>query len=217
MTIRFVLWDNDGVLVDTEGAYFEATRRALADCGVVLDHAHYVRLRACGESAWALAEAANVLPGRIAQQRAARDAYYQDYLRCNAVEIDGVRSVLAALALRYRMAVVTTSKRRDFELIHRDGHLVRHMQFVLAREDFAREKPAPDGYLAALERLRAAPDETVVVEDSEQGLGAARAAGLRCVIVHNAFFGTVHDFTGAARVLRSVEELPDALARLRDE
>jgi HAD superfamily hydrolase (TIGR01509 family) len=214
MAIRFVLWDNDGVLVDTEGAYFRATQRALAECGVMLDLDRYARLRARGESAWRLAEDANVHPEHIAHHRAARDTYYQDFLRGGSVEIEGVRPVLAALGQRYRMAVVTTSKRTDFELIHHERHLVRHMQFVLTREDFAKEKPAPDGYLAALARFGADPHEAVVVEDSEQGLNAARAAGIRCVIVRNAFFGDVHDFKDASRILGSVRELPDAIGRL---
>jgi len=53
-----------------------------------------------------------------------------------------------------------------------------------------------------------------VVEDSKQGLDAARAAGVRCLIVHNGFFGSSHDFAGASAVLGSIDELPDAIARL---
>jgi len=100
-------------------------------------------------------------------------------------------------------------------LIHRSRRIVRHMEFVLTRENFAREKPHPDGYLAALERFGATPEEAVVVEDSKQGLDAARAAGLACLIVHNRFFGPRQDFTGAAAMLRSIDEVPDAIAALR--
>jgi HAD superfamily hydrolase (TIGR01509 family) len=214
VTIRYLLWDNDGVLVDTEGGYFQATRRALAECGVALDLERYVRLRARGASSWDLPELTGLAPETVARHRAARDRYYQDFIRTNGVEIAGVRAVLHALATRYRMAIVTTSKRRDFDLIHRDGNLVCHMQFVLTREDFVTEKPAPDGYLTALARFGARPEEAVVIEDSEQGLGSARAAGIRCIVVHNAFFGDQHDFAGAAHVLRSLDELPTILARL---
>jgi hypothetical protein len=63
--------------------------------------------------------------------------------------------------------------------------LLQHMQFALTREDFVNEKPAPDGYLAALDRLGATADEAVVVEDSAQEFGAARAAGIRCIIVRH--------------------------------
>ena len=213
MALRYVLWDNDGVLVDTEGGYFEATRRALAECGVELDRAEYHALRAAGGSAWELPQVLRLGAATINRHRAMRDTYYQQFIQGAPREIPGVRAVLADLATKYRMAIVTTSLRRNFELLHADGALTRHMEFVLTREDFATEKPAPDGYLAALERLGAEPDETVVVEDSAQGLGSARAAGIRCVIVRNGFFGDAHKFDGAAAILDSIEHLPATLKR----
>jgi beta-phosphoglucomutase-like phosphatase (HAD superfamily) len=125
--------------------------------------------------------------------------------------------VLSELYGRYRMAIVTTSKRQNFELLHADNSLLRHMEFALTREDFVGGKPAPDGYVAALERFGAAPDEAIVVEDSAQGLNAARSAGIRCVIVRNAFFRDAHTFDGAARVLDSIAELPAAIDTLAKE
>jgi HAD superfamily hydrolase (TIGR01509 family) len=214
MTIRYVLWDNDGVLVDTEGGYFDATRRALAECGITLDRAHYMQIRARGDSAWQLAIDAKLPPETIARHRDARDEYYQTFIAGSSLEIPGVHDVLDRLSARYRMAIVTTSKRRDFDLIHRERRLVRHMQFVLTREDFVKEKPAPDSYLAALARFGARPEEAVVIEDSAQGLNAARAAGIRCIVVHNGFFGDMHEFDGAVHKLRSIADVPDALAGL---
>jgi HAD superfamily hydrolase (TIGR01509 family) len=182
MTIRFVLWDNDGVLVDTEEGYYLATRRALAEIGIVLDLDVYHRLRAVGATSWTVAEQAGIDPATIRKQRDLRDDYYQQFIRSGQLEVAGVVDVVAAMTASYRMAIVTGAKRRDFDLIHRERRIVRHMEFVLAREDYEVEKPAPDGYLGALERFGAAPDETIVIEDSKQGLDAARAAGLRCLI-----------------------------------
>jgi HAD superfamily hydrolase (TIGR01509 family) len=217
MPLRYVLWDNDGVLVDTEEGYFRATQRALDECGVRLERAPYLELRARGASAWDMPDVRRLGDAAVVRHRALRDEYYQQFIRGEALEIAGVRDVLAALARHYRMAIVTTCKRRDFDVIHRERALIRHMEFVLTREDFVNEKPAPDGYLAALERLGATAEEAVVVEDSAQGLGAARAAGLRCVIVRNRFFGAAHDFDGAAAVLESIAHLPDALQRLASD
>jgi HAD superfamily hydrolase (TIGR01509 family) len=214
MPLKCVLWDNDGVLVDTEEGYFLATQRALGECGVRLERAPYLELRARGGSAWELPDVRGLGEAAIARHRAARDEYYQQFLRGERLEIAGVRDVLAALARQYRMAIVTTCKRRDFDVIHRERALTRHMEFVLTREDFVKEKPAPDGYLAALDRLGASAAEAIVVEDSAQGLGAARAAGIRCVIVRNRFFGDAHDFAGAAQVLESIAHLPAALERI---
>ncbi len=87
--------------------------------------------------------------------------------------------------------------------------IVRHMEFVLTREDFvARKARIPTDISRRSNDSVRTPDEAVVVEDSKQGLDAARAAGIACVIVHNRFFGTAHDFTGATAVLRSIDEVP---------
>jgi len=208
---RYILWDNDGVLVDTEHWYFTATRRALAELGFTLDREVYQQRMVRGESSWDLAIAAGIDPGRAAAQRRRRDQYYQEYLQQENIEIPGVEPVLAALAQTHGMAIVTTSRRADFELIHRHRKIVNFMEFVLAREDYSRSKPDPEPYLAGLARFGASADECLVVEDSQRGLQAALAAGIDCAIVHNAFTAG-HDFTGARYQLDSIEELPALLA-----
>jgi beta-phosphoglucomutase-like phosphatase (HAD superfamily) len=120
--------------------------------------------------------------------------------------------VLALLKDRYKMAIVTTSKRTDFDLIHRSRSIVKYMEFVLTVEDYEKEKPSPEPYLSALRRFGAAPGEAIVVEDSEQGLKAARAAGIECIIIRNHFFADSHDFAGARRVIASIRELPEVLS-----
>lgn len=194
---RYILWDHDGVLVDTEPLYFEATRRCIADLGVDLNHGDYLRDMALGIPAWQRAADRGVAESRIREHRERRDALYQRLLVENDIDVPGVEDLLARLAERYAMAIVTTARAADFELIHRHRGIRRHMAFVLASGDYPKAKPAPDPYLCALERFGAAPAEAVVVEDSERGLRSAVAAGIDCVVVANAF---VHgqDFSAAS-------------------
>jgi len=163
---RYIFWDHDGVLVDTEEWYFQATRRALVEVGVDLQRADYHKFRARGETAWNLARQTGVAEPVIAQHRAHRDRYYQEFLCREDIGIPGVEEVLALLKARYKMAIVTTSKRTDFDLIHRSRSIVKHMEFVLTVEDYGKEKPSPEPYLLALKRFGAAPGEAIVVEDS---------------------------------------------------
>ena len=71
------------------------------------------------------------------------------------------------------MAIVTTSRRVDFELIHEKRQIRQFMDFVLVREDYTLAKPHPEPYLTGLKRLGAARRETLVVEDSSRGLSSA--------------------------------------------
>ena len=134
---KYILFDHDGVLVDTEFWYFKAGARALADIGLTLDKDQYLRDMTQGLATWAQARAAGIDEQTISRQREVRNAYYQEYLRTEAIEIEGVVEAVAELSKYVRMAIVTTCKRADFEIIHEQRQIRRFMDFVLAREDYS--------------------------------------------------------------------------------
>ena len=68
------------------------------------------------------------------------------------------------------MALVTTSRRADLDVIHRHRTLLNHFEFTLAREDYTHSKPNPESYLESLARFGAGPDEAIVIEDSARRL-----------------------------------------------
>ena len=210
MPARFLLFDHDGVLVDSERWYFEATRIALARVDVMLSPARYLELVAAGRSCWDLARARGVGESEIEVGRARRDSLYQELLRSEPIEIEGVAEVLGALVSRYRMAIVTNARRADLELIHERRDLLRFFEFVVTGEDFARSKPEADPYLAGLARFGAEPAQAFAVEDSARGLRSARAAGVPCIAIRTTFTAA-DDFTGAFRVVDSIRDVPSAL------
>ncbi len=212
----YILWDHDGVLVETEPWYYEATRVAIAELGVDLAKDDYLRDMAQGRSAWERALAKGASERQVEVHKNRRNALYQTFLREKDIEIPNVISVLADLATRYSMAIVTTAKRSDFDLIHRDREIVPHMSFVLANGDYALSKPAPDPYLAALTRFGATAVEAIVVEDSERGLRAAVAAGIDCVVVANDFVKG-QDLSAATYRIDALVDLPALLASLDDQ
>jgi HAD superfamily hydrolase (TIGR01509 family) len=207
---KYILFDHDGVLVDTEFWYYKAGERALADIGVTLDKDQYLRDMNDGLGTWAQAKAAGIDEQTINRQREVRNAYYQEYLRTEGIEIEGVVDTLAELSTYVRMAIVTTAKRADFELIHEQRQVTRFMDFVLVREDYERTKPHPEPYLAGLKRFGATREETLVVEDSSRGLNSAVAAGIDCVIVYNEFT-KAQDFSLASYRIDTLIELKDLL------
>ena len=143
--------------------------------------------------------------------RERRNRRYEMSLQTEDIQIPGVENALAELATDYPMAIVTTSRRSHFELIHESRRIVRYFDFVLAHGDYARSKPAPDPYLAAVERFGIEPEQALIIEDSARGLGSALAAGIPCVIVDNEFTRG-QDFSGAAARIESLGELPGLLA-----
>ena len=207
---KYILFDHDGVLVDTEFWYYKAGERALADIGLTLDKDQYLRDMSQGLGTWAQARAAGIDEQTISRQRAVRDDYYREYLRTEAIEIDGVIEALAELSKYVRMAIVTTAKRVDFEIIHEKRQIRQFMDFVLVREDYKLAKPHPEPYLTGLKRLGATKEETLVVEDSSRGLNSAVAAGIDCAIVHNDFT-KAQDFSQATYRIETLIKLKDII------
>ena len=207
---KYLLFDHDGVLVDTEPWYYKAGERALADVGLTLDKDQYLRDMNLGLGTWVQARAAGIDGQTIGRQRAARDDYYQEYLRTESIEIPGVIDALAELSKHARMAIVTTAKRADFELIHEKRHIRQFMDFVLVREDYERAKPHPEPYLTGLKRFGATRQETLIVEDSPRGLKSAVAADIDCAIVRNDFMHS-RDFSDATYRIEALIELRDII------
>ena len=210
---KYILFDHDGVLVDTEFWYYKAGQRALADIGFTLDRDQYLRDMTQGMATWAQAVAAGVDEQTISRQREVRNVYYQGYLRTEDIEIDGVLETLDVLAADYRMGIITTSKPDDFALIHKNRSILDHMEFYLARDDYERAKPHPEPYLKGLQRFGATAAETVVVEDSARGLNSAVAAGIDCIVVANEFTAS-HDLSKATAKVDTFRELPSTIKGL---
>lgn len=206
-----LFWDHDGVLVDTEGLYFRATREMLATVGVDLTEPLYRQLFLVeGRGAWHLAEARGVSHDAIAELKLRRSARYTELLVAGDVMIAGARAVVEALRPRFRMAIVTSSHRAHFDAIHRRTGLPALFEFVLAREDYGQSKPHPEPYLTAVARLGLAPERCLVIEDSARGLRAAKAAGLTCWVVPSGLT-VASSFDEADRRFDSLTDLAHAL------
>ena len=206
MEKKYILFDNDGVLVETENWYYEANKKALKKLGLDLDFEFYQSIMIKGGSAFELAEINQIENDVIEKHRKIRDEYYQEFLLTKDLAIPNVKKVLNNLSKKYKMAIVTTSRRVDFELIHKNRGISDFMEFILCVEDYAKAKPNPEPYLKGLEKFGAKNEETIVVEDSQRGLISAVNAKIDCVIVKNEFTIT-QDFSKAKYFLETIEEL----------
>ena len=158
-------------------------------------------------------EATGVPPSEVEALRQRRNARYAQLIAKAPRVLPGVREVVSALHGRYRMGVVTSSRRDHFEIIHRETRLLDYFDFVVTADDCARTKPCPDPYLRALEMSGVSRDACLAVEDSERGLEAATGAGIRCVVVPSRLT-QAQTFEGSVRRLDRIGELPELLASL---
>jgi pseudouridine-5'-monophosphatase len=182
-----VIFDMDGVLLDTEKLYTDATQRIVARFGKTFDW----RIKADMIGRPALDSARHLvtalaLPITPEDYLREREALFET-LMPTAEAHRGARELVTALAARrVPQAVATSSSSRLFELKTRQHRDWFATFAVIVRGDdprCARGKPAPDIFLVAAAELGATPTDCVVVEDAPAGVAAARAAGMAVVAV----------------------------------
>jgi HAD superfamily hydrolase (TIGR01509 family) len=148
----------------------------------------------------------------IAEMQDARNERYLQMLEQEWITIVGVRETLAILRPHFVMGIVTSSRRQHFETMHRRTGLLEFFDFAITLEDYARSKPAPDPYLAAVARSGLPAGRCLAIEDAPRGLIAARAATLDCWVIPTEFTRRA-TFSGATRVL---DRITDVSALLLD-
>src|SRR6266536_3188482 len=188
MTIRALIFDFDGTLLDTESpdmlawqAVFEEHRVSLS-----LDLWYQNIGTASGTfDVYAHLEA-------LTEKPVARDLVHAKY-RTRFLELlaleklrDGVERWLSDAARLGLDLAIASSSPRSWVTGHLEAHgLLERFRTIRCRDDVVHAKPAPDLYLAALEDLGIQADEAIAIEDSPNGSAAAKAAGLYCIAVPN--------------------------------
>lgn len=210
---KYILFDNDGVLVETEALYYEASKRALKEFfNYEISFDRYMDIMTEGKGVWVVVP--NATNEQITKARDQRDLYYQEYIKSKNTSIAGVEDILEQLSKNYKMAIVTTSRRVDFELIHKNTNILKYMEFVLCVEDYEFSKPHPMPYLKGLEKFKSSKEETIVIEDSQRGLISAVKANIDCAIVYNEFTSS-QNFSDAKYKIQSLKDLESLLKTIK--
>jgi HAD superfamily hydrolase (TIGR01509 family) len=211
--IRAVLFDLDGVLADTEPLQWRAYRRVLSEFGVDVGIDEYRRHWIATGQGPEYACRTYRLPMTPDELRGRKAGAYRALLDGDLAARPGAVAALARLRPGRRLALVTNTARAEVALILDRLGMASAFDAIVAREDYAAAKPAPDGYLTAAVRLGIPARDCVVVEDTERGVRAGLAAGMRVVAVPNELTRD-NDFT---RCLHRLEHLDALTAALLDE
>lgn len=203
---RAVLFDLDGVLVDSERLHYRAYSEVLAEFDVVVSPEVYsYRFIELGTGhVWATEEFG--LPIAADEVKARKTTILHRLFDAEIELMPHAREAVEHLAASYPLAVATNSGRQTLDIVLDRFGLRDHFQALCPRETYDGGKPLPDAYLAAAAALDTPPAECVAVEDSGKGARAALAAGCRLVVVPHQLTES-HDFTGAHARLRDLSEL----------
>jgi len=187
--IRAVIFDLDGVIVDSEIWWHEVRVAWAAAHDRQWTHEDSRAVMGANSRGWAkiMRERLDLEPGTEPEiERDIVDGVIERYQREGAPRIEGAVEAVRRLAARFPVAVASSAHPAVIRAALEAVELVGVIPVVVSSDEVEHGKPSPDVYLEAAQQLEVPPAECLVVEDSLNGVKAARAAGMHVVLVPNA-------------------------------
>jgi beta-phosphoglucomutase-like phosphatase (HAD superfamily) len=213
-TIGAILFDMDGVLMDSEPLHLRATQLTLGDRArsfTARDNEAFIG--ATDPEMFRVLRIMFDLEPSTAELVSRKREHLIALVRAEGRRLPGVPEVpLQLRGAGLRLGLVSASARPVIDAVLEAVGLSGSFDTVVSGDEVARGKPAPDGFLMAARRLAMDPERCFVVEDSRNGVLAAKAAGMTVAVVPGP--ATAHqDFSPADLILPSLEALPKVLDR----
>jgi len=213
--IQAILFDLDGLMVDSEPHSLASWQAVLSLRGVVLEQTVIDRMFGLRQL-----EAAQMLiqvyglsdqPTMLAREK---EEYQIDHLNGQIKSMPGLFELLPEIARHgLRTAVASSGARHYVHAVLQTISLAGYFQTIITGDDVTNGKPAPDIFLAAARALQIEPQRCLVLEDAPSGVRAAKAAGMRCVAIPNDHTRAL-DLSSADLILPSLMAVRDTLANL---
>jgi HAD superfamily hydrolase (TIGR01509 family) len=185
-SIEAVVFDLDGVLVDSEHVWDEVREELARERGGRWHERAQADMMGMSSTEWSrymhdvvgLSESPEEINDEVVRRMRAR---YTDDLPL----FDGAVEAVERLAGSFRLALASSSNRPLIDAVLAEAGLARCFEATVSSEEVARGKPAPDVFLEAARRLGVEPERCAAIEDSGNGLRAAHAAGMRVIAIPN--------------------------------
>ena len=204
---RAIIFDMDGVIVDSEPRHERAFREIFHEMGYGQTHGiHFPDYYGRSDRAlWVDFIAKHQPPQPLDELLAWKQSHFLKILQADQPIFAALPDLVAKLAARHQLAVASGSLHPVIDEVLAMKNLRQFFPVVVSVQDVARGKPAPDVFLRAAELLRVEPRDCCVIEDSAAGVEAALAAGMSVIAITNSL--PREQLTRATRVVGTYEEI----------
>lgn len=206
--IKAVIFDMDGVLIDSEPVHFESDKLTFRDYGLeVTDSVLYNYVGTSNSEMWKRLRIEFNIPATVDEILKKQMKYKKQLFSGETlIPVEGVAELLRLLKNSGAAIGLASSSPRDFiQLIIESLRIDDFFQVIVSGEEVNKGKPEPDIFLKTAELLGAAPYECIVIEDSENGVRAAKSAGMKSIGYRNPNSGC-QDLSASSYIVDSISE-----------
>lgn len=207
--LEAVIWDMDGVIIDSEPAHYEVNKSVFKKLGLnISDQEYNTYIGVSNPEMWSIIKGKHKLGHSVPELVKIQLEGNLEYLRqSNEQPIPGVTHLLESLKRENIAIGLASSSPFEFiALVLKKFNIKEYFQVIISGEEIANGKPAPDIFIAAANELKAAPQKCIVIEDSKNGVKAAKSAGMKCIGFQNKNSGD-QDLSEADLIVCSLEGL----------
>jgi beta-phosphoglucomutase family hydrolase len=208
--LKAVIFDMDGVLIDSEPLHHHTNQKLFSELGFSLtDIEHSSFIGTTSHYMWNQLRDRFNLSLSIEELVKTDRSTYMEYLKSqeNINPIDGVKNLIEDLCgKKIKLAVASSSPLDVINAVVDVFKFNNYFEKLVTGDDVKNSKPSPDIFLYAAKLLKVEPDECIVIEDSYNGVMAAKAAGMKCIGYRNPNSGN-QDLSKADMIINSYEEI----------
>jgi beta-phosphoglucomutase family hydrolase len=184
--LEAVIFDMDGVLIDSEPFHLVVNERIFEDLGINMSEDEYHSfIGTTHKDMWTIIKNRYNLPQSVPELVNMQVSGNIDYIKneeIQSIKIKGITDLLSRISREnIKIGIASSSPNEVINLVIKKLNISDYFSAIVGGEEIKKGKPAPDIFLKAAKRLEEKPSDCIVVEDSKNGTLAAKAAGMKCI------------------------------------